>query len=80
MNKKSLDAIETAAFFLTLDEEEHGYDPDKPNSMDLYAKSLLHGRCYDRYVRSGGGGEYAPHESLFTPIVWVNGARGHDMT
>ncbi|RMB90227.1 hypothetical protein DUI87_33363 [Hirundo rustica rustica] len=46
-NKASLDAVERAAFFLTLDEEEHGHEPARPGCMDAYAKSLLHGRCYD---------------------------------
>lgn len=48
VNKVSLNAIESAAFFLTLDEEPQGYDPAKVNSLDIYAKSLLHGKCYDR--------------------------------
>lgn len=49
-NKASLDAIERAAFFLTLDEEEHGYVPGQEDCMDTYAKSLLHGQCYDRWA------------------------------
>lgn len=48
VNKASLDAIESAAFFLTLDDEPQGYDPAKTRSLDSYAKSLLHGKCYDR--------------------------------
>lgn len=48
VNKVSLDAIESAAFFLTLDDEPQGYDPAKTGSLDSYAKSLLHGKCYDR--------------------------------
>lgn len=48
VNKVSLDAIESAAFFLTLDDEPQGYDPAKTRSLDSYAKSLLHGKCYDR--------------------------------
>ena len=51
-NKTSLDAIERAAFFVTLDEESHGYDAARDGCMDAYAKSLLHGSCYDRCVRS----------------------------
>uniref|UniRef100_A0A2K5C0P2 Carnitine palmitoyltransferase 1A n=1 Tax=Aotus nancymaae TaxID=37293 RepID=A0A2K5C0P2_AOTNA len=48
-NKQSLDAVEKAAFFVTLDETEQGYRREDPDtSMDSYAKSLLHGRCYDR--------------------------------
>lgn len=46
----SLDAIESAAFFLTLDDEPQGYEPTKAGSLDCYAKSLLHGKCYDRWV------------------------------
>ncbi len=48
VNKVSLDAIESGAFFLTLDDEPQGYDPAKTGSLDSYAKSLLHGKCYDR--------------------------------
>ncbi|OWK50807.1 Carnitine O-palmitoyltransferase 1, muscle isoform [Lonchura striata] len=47
-NKVALDAIERAAFFLALDEDEHGQQPERPGCMDAYAKSLLHGCCYDR--------------------------------
>ncbi|KAB5574738.1 hypothetical protein PHYPO_G00212490 [Pangasianodon hypophthalmus] len=65
VNKTSLDAIETAAFFLTLDDETHGYDPEKPRSMDLYAKSLLHGKCYDRWF-----------DKSFTLVVYKNGKIG----
>ena len=49
-NKQSLDAVEKATFFVTLDETEQGYREEDPvTSMDSYAKSLLHGRCFDRY-------------------------------
>ncbi|KAM9481838.1 carnitine O-palmitoyltransferase 1, muscle isoform 1-T2 [Clarias gariepinus] len=65
VNKTSLDTIETAAFFLTLDDETHGYDPEKPQSMDLYAKSLLHGKCYDRWF-----------DKSFTLVVYKNGKIG----
>lgn len=50
-NKQSLDAIEKAAFFVTLDDTVQGYREEDPvNSMDAYAKALLHGKCYDRYT------------------------------
>ncbi|GAA6092011.1 carnitine O-palmitoyltransferase 1, muscle isoform [Tachysurus ichikawai] len=65
VNKTSLDTIETAAFFLTLDDESHGYDPENPRSMDLYAKSLLHGKCYDRWF-----------DKSFTLVVYKNGKIG----
>ena len=49
-NKQSLDAVEKAAFFVTLDETDQGYREEDPEtSMDSYAKSLLHGQCFDRY-------------------------------
>uniref|UniRef100_A0A8D3E5V9 Carnitine O-palmitoyltransferase 1, muscle isoform n=1 Tax=Scophthalmus maximus TaxID=52904 RepID=A0A8D3E5V9_SCOMX len=61
----SLDAIESAAFFLTLDDEPQGYDPAKTDSLDSYAKSLLHGNCYDRWF-----------DKSFTLISYPNGKMG----
>ncbi|ROL23568.1 Carnitine O-palmitoyltransferase 1, liver isoform [Anabarilius grahami] len=65
VNRASLEAIETAAFFLTLDDEAHGYDPEDIRALDLYAKSLLHGKCYDRWF-----------DKSFTLIVYKNGKLG----
>lgn len=49
INKRSLDIIEKAAFFITLDDEEQGMRGEDPaRNLDRYAKSLLHGKCYDR--------------------------------
>lgn len=54
-NKQSLDAIEKAAFFVTLDDIERGYTKEDPvRSLDVYAKSLIHGKCYDRYSSDSG--------------------------
>lgn len=64
-NKVSLDAIECAAFFVTLDEEAHGAAPQREGCMDAYAKSLLHGRCYDRWF-----------DKSFTLVVYSNGKLG----
>ncbi|OPJ79368.1 hypothetical protein AV530_014181 [Patagioenas fasciata monilis] len=64
-NKVSLDAIERAAFFLTLDEDEHGYVAGQEGCMDAYAKSLLHGHCYDRWF-----------DKSFTLVVYKNGKLG----
>ncbi|XP_051820823.1 carnitine O-palmitoyltransferase 1, liver isoform [Antechinus flavipes] len=65
-NKQSLDAIEKAAFFVTLDDTEQGYNKKDPvTSMDSYAKSLLHGKCYDRWF-----------DKTFTFIVFKNGKMG----
>lgn len=53
VNKKSLDCIEKAAFFVTLDDEEQSIMGDNlGESLDCYIKSLLHGKCYNRYFCS----------------------------
>ncbi|CAL1592149.1 unnamed protein product [Knipowitschia caucasica] len=65
VNKQSLDAIESSAFFLSLDDEPQGYDPSKERSLDSYAKSLLHGKCYDRWF-----------DKSFTLISYPNGKMG----
>ncbi|XP_053368391.1 carnitine O-palmitoyltransferase 1, liver isoform isoform X1 [Clarias gariepinus] len=65
-NKQSLDAVEKAAFFVTLDDTEQRYEPDNPvQSLDIYAKSLLHGKCYDRWF-----------DKSFNLIVFKNGTMG----
>uniref|UniRef100_A0A8C3G564 Carnitine O-palmitoyltransferase 1, muscle isoform n=1 Tax=Cyclopterus lumpus TaxID=8103 RepID=A0A8C3G564_CYCLU len=64
-NKVSLDTIESAAFFLTLDDERQGYDPANTKSLDSYAKSLLHGKCYNRWF-----------DKSFTLISYPNGKMG----
>ncbi|XP_068459142.1 carnitine O-palmitoyltransferase 1, liver isoform isoform X2 [Clinocottus analis] len=65
-NKQSLDAIEKAAFFVTLDDTEQRYEEDNPvKSLDSYAKSLLHGKCYDRWF-----------DKSFNLIVFKNGTMG----
>ncbi|XP_044048835.1 carnitine O-palmitoyltransferase 1, muscle isoform isoform X3 [Siniperca chuatsi] len=78
VNKVSLDAIESAAFFLALDDKPQGYDPAKTGSLDSYAKSLLHGKCYDRWFDksvtlisypNGKMGVNAEHSWADAPIV-----------
>ncbi|XP_053092780.1 carnitine O-palmitoyltransferase 1, liver isoform isoform X2 [Pangasianodon hypophthalmus] len=65
-NKQSLDAVEKAAFFVTLDDTEQRYELDNPvQSLDSYAKSLLHGKCYDRWF-----------DKSFNLIVYKNGTMG----
>ncbi|XP_061628499.1 carnitine O-palmitoyltransferase 1, liver isoform isoform X4 [Phyllopteryx taeniolatus] len=65
-NKQSLDAIEKAAFFVTLDETEQRFEESSPvKSLDSYAKSLLHGKCYDRWF-----------DKSFNLIVFKNGTMG----
>ncbi|XP_061493933.1 carnitine O-palmitoyltransferase 1, muscle isoform [Rhineura floridana] len=64
-NKVSLDCIERAAFFLTLDEDAQGFLWEQEESLDRYSKSLLHGRCYDRWF-----------DKSFTLVVYCNGKLG----
>uniref|UniRef100_A0A2H6N6Z3 carnitine O-palmitoyltransferase n=1 Tax=Micrurus carvalhoi TaxID=3147026 RepID=A0A2H6N6Z3_9SAUR len=84
-NKQSLDAIEKAAFFVTLDDTVQGYREEDPvKSMDAYAKALLHGKCYDRWFdksfnliifRNGKMGLNTEHSWADAPIVghlWEN--------
>ncbi|CAL8263478.1 unnamed protein product [Merluccius merluccius] len=65
VNKASLQAVESSAFFLTLDDEAQGYDPEQTGSLDSYAKSLLHGKCYDRWF-----------DKSFNLISYPNGKMG----
>ncbi|XP_076027476.1 carnitine O-palmitoyltransferase 1, liver isoform isoform X2 [Genypterus blacodes] len=65
-NKQSLDAIEKAAFFVTLDDTEQRFEEANPvKSLDSYAKSLLHGKCYDRWF-----------DKSFNVIIFKNGTMG----
>ncbi|XP_063798481.1 carnitine O-palmitoyltransferase 1, liver isoform-like isoform X2 [Pseudophryne corroboree] len=65
-NLQCLDLVEKAAFFVTLEDSEQGLNPDDPvNSLDAYAKSLLHGKCYDRWF-----------DKSFSHIVFKNGKVG----
>lgn len=81
-NKQSLDAVEKAAFFVTLDDTEQGYRKDDPDaSMDSYAKSLLHGRCFDRCgARLRGTGLPGSLEAVcrwLTAAAGVSALEGH---
>lgn len=78
-NKVSLEAIEKAAFFVTLDDTEQGFRKEDPTaSLDNYAKSLLHGKCYDRWFdkslsfiifKNGKVGLNAEHSWADAPII-----------
>lgn len=49
VNKCSLNCIEKATFFVTLEDDEEGMMGDDPEaSLNRYSKSLLHGKCYNR--------------------------------
>ncbi|XP_061555710.1 carnitine O-palmitoyltransferase 1, liver isoform isoform X1 [Phycodurus eques] len=66
INKRSLDVIEKAAFFVTLDDEEQGMRGNDPaGNLDRYAKSLLHGKCYDRW-----------YDKSFSVVIYKNGKNG----
>uniref|UniRef100_A0A674PGK5 carnitine O-palmitoyltransferase n=1 Tax=Takifugu rubripes TaxID=31033 RepID=A0A674PGK5_TAKRU len=66
VNKRSLDVIEKAAFFITLDDEEQGMRGEDPaGNLDRYAKSLLHGKCYDRWF-----------DKSFSIVIYKNGKNG----
>ncbi|XP_074518935.1 carnitine O-palmitoyltransferase 1, liver isoform isoform X2 [Halichoeres trimaculatus] len=79
VNKRSLDSIEKAAFFVTLDDDEQGTMGDDPvASLDRYAKSLLHGKCYDRwfdksfsvvYFKNGKTGVNGEHSWADAPVL-----------
>uniref|UniRef100_A0A4W6G5I5 carnitine O-palmitoyltransferase n=1 Tax=Lates calcarifer TaxID=8187 RepID=A0A4W6G5I5_LATCA len=79
VNKRSLDCIEKAAFFVALDDDEQGMMGDDPAaSLDRYAKSLLHGKCYDRwfdksfsvvYYKNGKNGINAEHSWADAPVL-----------
>ncbi|MEE6482684.1 hypothetical protein FKM82_013316 [Ascaphus truei] len=65
-NLLALDLVEKAAFFVTLEDSEQGLRTEDPvNSLDTYAKSLLHGKCYDRWF-----------DKSFTCVVFKNGKVG----
>uniref|UniRef100_A0A7N6AW10 carnitine O-palmitoyltransferase n=1 Tax=Anabas testudineus TaxID=64144 RepID=A0A7N6AW10_ANATE len=66
VNKRSLDCIERAAFFVTLDDDEQCVmGDDSAASLDRYAKSLLHGKCYDRWF-----------DKSFSVVYYKNGKKG----
>ncbi|KAM9779969.1 carnitine O-palmitoyltransferase 1, liver isoform [Neosynchiropus ocellatus] len=66
INRRSMDVIDRAAFFITLDDEEQGMKGDDPaGNLDRYAKSLLHGKCYDRWF-----------DKSFSIIIYKNGKSG----
>ncbi|XP_038639586.1 carnitine O-palmitoyltransferase 1, liver isoform-like isoform X2 [Scyliorhinus canicula] len=65
-NKASMDSVERAAFFVTLDDSKHDlFVENQVKSLDEYAKSLLHGKCYDRWF-----------DKSFTFVVFANGKVG----
>ncbi|XP_028032925.1 carnitine O-palmitoyltransferase 1, liver isoform [Bombyx mandarina] len=48
-NRTSLHCIERAAFTVSLDDMEYGYDETDPKKLDEFGHVLLHGKGYDRW-------------------------------
>ncbi|CAB3383318.1 Hypothetical predicted protein [Cloeon dipterum] len=65
INRTSLDAIEKAAFVVCLDDVEYNFDPNDPNKLDQYGRTLLHGKGYDRWF-----------DKSFTLCIGTNGRVG----
>ncbi|TGZ34563.1 hypothetical protein CRM22_011407, partial [Opisthorchis felineus] len=65
INRTSLDAIERAAFFVALDDEERDLDSDVNEDLSYLGKTFLTGNCYNRWF-----------DKSFALIVLPNGSCG----
>ncbi|KAI6196786.1 Acyltransferase ChoActase COT CPT domain containing protein [Aphelenchoides besseyi] len=65
VNKTSLQAIERAAFVVSLDDENVSYDPEDRSKLDRWAESLLHGNAHNIWF-----------DKTFNLIVYPNGRVG----
>ncbi|XP_055916063.1 carnitine O-palmitoyltransferase 1, muscle isoform isoform X2 [Eupeodes corollae] len=65
VNRVSLNAIESSAFVLSLDDEPLEYDKDDHSKLDNFGRRLLHGKGYDRWF-----------DKCFTVCVGTNGKVG----
>ncbi|XP_075064553.1 carnitine O-palmitoyltransferase 1, muscle isoform [Mixophyes fleayi] len=65
VNRVSLSSIERGVFFVSLDHEAGGYQEQDKHSLSVYAKSLLHGNCYNRWF-----------DKSFSLVVFSNGRLG----
>lgn len=65
LNKESLHVIEKSAFVLVLDDEAHPVNIDNPDTISAYGRSLLHGKCHNRWF-----------DKSFQVIVFKNGRFG----
>ncbi|XP_067951090.1 carnitine O-palmitoyltransferase 1, liver isoform-like isoform X2 [Watersipora subatra] len=65
VNKASLTAIEKSGFVLVLDEECYDYNAEDPSELNRFAKSMLHGKCLDRWF-----------DKSFTLVVSANARVG----
>ncbi|KAL9914657.1 carnitine O-palmitoyltransferase whd isoform 1-T4 [Glossina fuscipes fuscipes] len=64
-NRVSLNAIETAAFVVSLDEKPYEFDLQRPELLDEFGRTLLHGNGYNRWF-----------DKSFTVCVGTNGRVG----
>ncbi|XP_075229002.1 carnitine O-palmitoyltransferase whd isoform X2 [Lycorma delicatula] len=65
INRQSLDAVEKAAFVVTLDDVPYEFDEVDPDKLDRYGRILLHGKGYDRWF-----------DKSFTLCISTNGRIG----
>uniref|UniRef100_A0A1A9V5B4 carnitine O-palmitoyltransferase n=1 Tax=Glossina austeni TaxID=7395 RepID=A0A1A9V5B4_GLOAU len=64
-NRVSLNTIETAAFVVSLDETPYEFDLQRPELLDHFGRTLLHGNGYNRWF-----------DKSFTVCVGTNGRVG----
>nr|CAB3230596.1 carnitine O-palmitoyltransferase 1, muscle isoform-like [Phallusia mammillata] len=64
-NRRSLHAIEKAAFVIVLDDTEHNVTDEDHTGLTSYGRSLLHGKCHDRWF-----------DKSFNVIAYKNGRIG----
>ncbi|KAF2358191.1 Acyltransferase ChoActase/COT/CPT [Trinorchestia longiramus] len=65
VNRASLQAIERAAFVVSLETESHDYNADKGTELDGFVRTMLHGKGCDRW-----------YDKSFNVIVMKNGKIG----
>lgn len=65
INRVSLGCIENAAFILVLEDQEFNFSTDDDKHLSHVGKSLLHGKCYDRWF-----------DKSFNLVVSTNGKVG----
>lgn len=49
LNKTALYTVESAAFFVALDDYGYEYDANDPGKLDHYGRMMLHGKGCDRW-------------------------------
>ncbi|GFY42836.1 carnitine O-palmitoyltransferase 1, liver isoform [Trichonephila inaurata madagascariensis] len=65
LNKASLKAIEDAAFFLVLYDEDLNFDPNDPSKLNKYSQAVLHGKGHSLWL-----------DKSFNIVVSKNGRLG----